>query len=87
MKAIFRIIISLIIFTGFSYSGYSQTTLTIGTVNSTPGSTVSVPVQATGIAEMTKFQFTIAYDKTKLTYTGSSNWSGGTISAEVDDNQ
>ena len=59
MKAIFRIIIGLIILTSLSFSGYSQATLTIGIVNGIPGNPVSVPVQATGIADMTGFQFTI----------------------------
>ncbi len=62
---------------------FSQATLTTGTVNGTPGSSVIVPVQATGISDMVGFQFTITYDKTKLTYVSCSNWVAGLNASQV----
>ena len=52
-------------------------TLTITEVNGVAGSAVVVPVNAKDISDLVGFQFTIDYDETKLTYTGTSNWDAG----------
>jgi hypothetical protein len=62
---------------------FPQASLTIGTLSGAPGNDVSIPVQASGIADMVGFQFTIVYDNTKLAYVNCSNWGGGTNSAGV----
>jgi hypothetical protein len=61
----------------------SQATLSIATVNGTPGNEMSIPVHATGITNMTTFQFTITYDNTKLDYVRCSNWALGVNTAQV----
>jgi len=83
MKIIQKIFIGLILLVCNCILGFSQATLTIGTTFGSPGSSIFIPIQATGIADMTGFQFTISYDNTKLTYIGCSNWSGGTNSTGV----
>jgi hypothetical protein len=65
-----------------SESGESAT-LSIGTAEGTSGSAVTVPVTATGIEDMTGFQFTIEFDNSKLEYVSCSNWSGGTRESGV----
>lgn len=74
MKVIYKALLSILIICWFSFNGFSQATLTIGTVNGTPGNSISVPIQATGIADMTGFQFTITYDKTKISFVDCTNW-------------
>ena len=51
-------------------------TLTIPDVTCTPGP-VSVPVHAAEIVNMGSFQFTLEFDASKMTYTGTSNWYPG----------
>jgi PKD repeat protein len=83
MKNIYRLLLGVIILV-WSYSNcFSQATLTMGNINGIPGNSLSVPVQATGISDMVGFQFTITYDKTKLTYVNCTNWGGGTNAAGV----
>jgi uncharacterized protein (DUF2141 family) len=83
MKVINRIIISLFILIFSCSLGFSQATLTIVTVSGCAGNSISIPVQASGISDMTGFQFTISYDNTKLTYVNTTNWSGGTILDDI----
>ncbi|MEI7981205.1 MAG: carboxypeptidase regulatory-like domain-containing protein [Bacteroidota bacterium] len=52
-------------------------TLTISQVFDVPAGPVSVPVHATEITNMGSFQFTLDFDASKLTYTGTSNWYTG----------
>ncbi len=54
-----------------------QTTLTIANVTAETGSAVSVPVHALLVNNMGSFQFTVEYDPTLMTYTGTSNWYTG----------
>ncbi len=68
------------------YSGLvrAQATLTIqNTASAIIGSTISVNVNASGISDMVAFQFSIAYDNTKLTYLNCSDWSGGATGSQV----
>ena len=57
---------------------YAQATLTLGTETAAAGTTVAVPVTATGFVNVQGFQFTIDFDLNKLTYVNCSDWSGGT---------
>jgi|GEM_PF-1105960 len=52
-------------------------TLTISEVYNVSAGPVSVPVLAEEIENMGSFQFTLDYDASKLTYTGTSNWYEG----------
>jgi hypothetical protein len=56
---------------------FSQATLKIENVIVSPGEKVNVAVNATNISGMAAFQFTVVYDKAKLTFTGCSNWITG----------
>ena len=61
----------------------SGAVLTIGTISvSVPGPVV-LPVHAANVVNMGSFQFTIEYDVTKLTYTGTSGWYPGITSVTV----
>jgi hypothetical protein len=57
--------------------------LSIGTVNGSPGSKLSVPVTATNLKDISGFQFTIEYDKNKLSFENYSNWATGITGVEV----
>jgi|GEM_PF-2253694 len=57
--------------------------LNIGTVSAGIGSSASVPVTATDLNGIEGFQFTIAYDQTKLSYQNCSGWDAGVNSANV----
>lgn len=57
--------------------------LSIENVTGNAGSTVCVPVMATGLTDAAKFQFSVTYDHTKLTYINCTNWSGGTNASAV----
>ncbi|MDO9099075.1 MAG: cohesin domain-containing protein, partial [Candidatus Methanoperedens sp.] len=83
MKMIYKALFSIIILVGFYSNCFSQATLSIGTANGTPGNSISIPIQATGIVDMTGFQFTIEYDKTKLTYISCTNWITGLNATQV----
>ena len=52
-------------------------TLTIDQVTNAPAGPVALEVHASEIANMGSFQFTMEYDATHLTYTGTSNWYTG----------
>jgi hypothetical protein len=68
---------------GAVIGGMASPVLTIGTVSfSTPGPVV-VPVHAMNIVDLGSFQFTIEYDVTKLTFTGTSGWYPGVTSVTV----
>ena len=58
-------------------------TLTIENVNSSDLGPVTVPVHANNIVNLGAFQFTIDYDPSKLTYTGTSNWYTGISAVTV----
>ena len=83
MKIIYKALLSIFILTWFYSNCFSQATLSIGTANGTPGNSISIPIQATGIVDMTGFQFTIVYDKTKLTFINCTNWPTGVNAAQV----
>jgi hypothetical protein len=51
--------------------------LTISNVNGKAGSSVTVPVLAKNLKEMSAFQFTIQYDKNRLVFVNCSNWAAG----------
>jgi hypothetical protein len=51
--------------------------LSFGLVAAEPGKLVSVPIMALNLVDVTGFQFTIVYDKSRLTYVNCSDWSGG----------
>jgi M6 family metalloprotease-like protein len=57
--------------------------LTIGEASGPAGSSVCIPVSATGLTDAVGFQFTLAYDPSKLTYLNCSDWGGGTNSPAV----
>jgi len=57
--------------------------LTIETVTHVIAGPVSVPVQASQIVNMGSFQFTIEYDTSLMTYTGTSNWYPGITSVSI----
>ena len=61
----------------------SGATLKIGNSPGSAGNSVFVPIQATDIIDMVGFQFTIVYDKTKLTYINCTNWATGINAAQV----
>ncbi len=65
----------------FSTSAVPGANLSIGSV--TGGSSVALPVNASGLSDVTAFQFTIAYDNTKLSYVNSTNWSGVSSASNV----
>ncbi len=52
-------------------------TLTISTLTDIISGSVSIPVHAANIVNMGSFQFTIEYDPSLMTYTGTSNWYTG----------
>jgi len=54
-----------------------QPILTIDTITIVEAGTVSVPVHAAKIVNMSSFQFSIEYDPTLLTFNGTSNWYTG----------
>jgi hypothetical protein len=84
MKTIYSLIIALMILTGSYKSGLTQATLTLPLdVPGTPGNTVTIPVNAKGISNLVGFQFTIEYDKDKLTYLNISNWATGITGVTV----
>jgi C1A family cysteine protease len=64
---------------GISNSG---TSLSFGN-QSYSGLNIIVPVKAANFSNVSGFQFTIAYDATKLTYNSCSNWQGGTNAGSV----
>jgi M6 family metalloprotease-like protein len=57
--------------------------LTIGEASGSAGSSLCVPVNAAGLTDAVGFQFTIAYDPSKLTYLNCADWGGGTNSPAV----
>jgi hypothetical protein len=57
--------------------------VTIGAAPGGIGSTVSVPVTATGLNNIEGFQFSIAYDPGKLSFQGVSNWAAGVNASSV----
>lgn len=84
MKRLFLSSSLLVFILVLPFIGMAQATLTIqNTSSAIVGSTVSVNVNATGISDMVAFQFSIAYDNTKLTYLNCSDWSGGTSGNQV----
>ncbi len=64
---------------GISNSG---TSLSFGSQHNS-GSNIVIPVVAKDFSDVTGFQFTIAYDASKLAYYSCSNWQGGTNSGGV----
>ncbi|MDP4266192.1 MAG: Ig-like domain-containing protein, partial [Bacteroidota bacterium] len=83
MKNSIQFYLAFILMLFLTGSAFSQTTLKIESVSAIPGSDVTVHVDASQIADMQGFQFTIAYDNTKLKYKSVANWGGGTNSAAV----
>ncbi len=83
MKTLQGIVLSAIILFCNCEIGFSQASLTIGSVYGTPNNAVSIPVQAIGISNMAGFQFTITYNKNLITYVNCTNWSGGTSASDV----
>ena len=77
MKRYLKVLLSIGLIIGGYSQVWAQATLSISKVNATPDASVSVAVDATGIKDMQGFQFTIAYDATKLEYLNCSNWGGG----------
>jgi hypothetical protein len=57
--------------------GSQSVSLTIGTVDASSGSSFSLAVTAKRISNLVGFQFTIDYDKDKLTFVNISNWASG----------
>ena len=62
---------------------FSQATLSIGSVSGTAENEVSVPIMATGLSDLSTFQFTISYDSSILTYVRSENWALGVSVAQI----
>lgn len=62
--------------------------VTIGTTSASVGGSVSLPVTASSLTDITSFQFTINYDAAKLDFTGTSGWAAGIngASVQVNDN-
>jgi len=58
----------------------AQPVLNINTIDVSAPGPILVPVHATDIVNMGSFQFTIEYDVTRLTYTGTSGWYTGITS-------
>jgi len=57
--------------------------LTIGTLTNVTAGSITVPVHAANIVNMGSFQFTIEYDPSLMTYTGTSNWYTGVDAVTV----
>jgi hypothetical protein len=63
--------------------GSQSAILTIGAADTFSGSNMSVTVSAKGISDMVGFQFTIEYEKTKLSFVNISNWATGITGVTV----
>jgi hypothetical protein len=57
--------------------------LTIGNASAGIGGSVTLPITATSLTGIEGFQFTIAYDQTKLSYQSCTNWAAGINPANV----
>ena len=55
-----------VVFASFTGRLYSQSALTVGTVQGYPGVSVQVPVLASSVSNVTAAQFEVAYDATKV---------------------
>jgi hypothetical protein len=84
MKTLYSLLLFLAFVIGSFNQGSAQATLTLpADVPAAPGNAVTVPVNAKGINNMVGFQFTIEYDKDKLTYVNISNWASGITGVTV----
>ncbi len=84
-KIVFFAFLMLVLQAGVFAMAASPTspTLTISTLDgATPGPVV-IPVHAADVVNMGSFQFTIEYDVTKLTFTGTSGWYTGITSVTI----